>query len=90
DQPLRYAGQYADESTGLHYNTFRFYDPDVGRFINHDPIGLLGGDNLYAYAPNPTGWIDPWGWFGEKPLNSPDVTKWLEKGGTVHVEVESG
>lgn len=90
DQPLRYAGQYADESTGLHYNTFRFYDPDVGRFINHDPIGLMGGDNLYAYAPNPTGWIDPWGWFGEKPLNSPDVTKWLDKGGTVHVEVESG
>ncbi|MBY4867300.1 hypothetical protein DIE14_12775 [Burkholderia sp. Bp9017] len=90
DQPLRYAGQYADENTGLHYNTFRFYDPDVGRFINHDPIGLMGGDNLYAYAPNPTGWVDPWGWFGEKPLNSPDVTKWLDKGGTVHVEVESG
>ncbi len=90
DQPLRFAGQYADDSTGLHYNTFRFYDPDVGRFINHDPIGLMGGDNLYAYAPNPTGWIDPWGWFGEKPLNSPDVTKWLDKGGTVHVEVESG
>ncbi|KVD51221.1 hypothetical protein WS61_03075 [Burkholderia sp. ABCPW 11] len=62
DQPLRYAGQYADDSTGLHYNTFRYYDPDVGRFINQDPIGLLGGDNLYAYAPNPTGWIDPWGW----------------------------
>ncbi|UKD16510.1 RHS repeat-associated core domain-containing protein [Burkholderia aenigmatica] len=44
---LRYAGQYADDSTGLHYNTFRFYDPDVGRFINQDPIGLLDGDNLY-------------------------------------------
>ncbi len=63
DQPLRYAGQYADDSTGLHYNTFRFYDPDVGRFINQDPIGLLGGDNLYQYASNPTGLIDPWGWF---------------------------
>ncbi|MBB5018568.1 RHS repeat-associated protein [Chitinivorax tropicus] len=60
-QPLRFAGQYADDSTGLHYNTFRYYDPDVGRFINHDPIGLNGGFNLYAYAPNPTGWIDPWG-----------------------------
>ncbi|HIH2750052.1 TPA: RHS repeat-associated core domain-containing protein, partial [Burkholderia lata] len=61
DQPLRYAGQYADDSTGLHYNTFRFYDPDVGRFINQDPIGLLGGDNLYQYAPNPVRWLDPWG-----------------------------
>ncbi|OAI60567.1 YD repeat (two copies), partial [Ralstonia solanacearum] len=62
EQPLRYAGQYADEGTGLHYNTFRYYDPDVGRFISHDPIGLAGGENLYAYGANPTGWIDPWGW----------------------------
>jgi len=61
DQPLRYPGQYADESTGLHYNTFRYYDPEVGRFISQDPIGLLGGENLYAYAPNPTGWEDPFG-----------------------------
>lgn len=61
EQPLRYAGQYADDSTGLHYNTFRFYDPDVGRFINQDPIGVLGGENLYGYAPNPMLWIDPWG-----------------------------
>jgi RHS repeat-associated protein len=61
EQPLRYAGQYADESVGLHYNTFRFYDPDVGRFVNQDPIGLLGGENLYQYAPNSLAWIDPWG-----------------------------
>jgi RHS repeat-associated protein len=61
DQPLRYPGQYADEGTGLHYNTFRFYDPDVGRFISQDPIGLLGGENLYMYAPNPVRWADPWG-----------------------------
>jgi RHS repeat-associated protein len=52
-QNLRYQGQYLDRETGLHYNTFRFYDPDVGRFINQDPIGLNGGLNLYAYAPNP-------------------------------------
>ncbi|WP_168403489.1 PAAR domain-containing protein, partial [Erwinia amylovora] len=32
DQPLRYAGQYADSETGLHYNLFRYYEPDVGRF----------------------------------------------------------
>lgn len=62
EQPLRFPGQYADEGTGLHYNTFRYYDPDVGRFITHDPIGLLGGENLYAYSPNPTGWSDPLGW----------------------------
>lgn len=60
-QPLRYAGQYADGETGLHYNLFRYYDPQVGRFIVQDPIGLNGGWNLYQYAPNPLGWIDPWG-----------------------------
>jgi RHS repeat-associated protein len=60
-QPLRYAGQYADKETGLHYNLFRYYDPGVGRFTVQDPIGLAGGDNLYAYAPNPLTWIDPFG-----------------------------
>jgi len=62
EQNLRFQGQYLDREIGLHYNTFRFYDPDVGRFTTPDPIGLLGGFNLYQYAPNPIGWIDPWGW----------------------------
>ncbi|WP_306475297.1 RHS repeat-associated core domain-containing protein, partial [Erwinia amylovora] len=61
DQPLRYAGQYADSETGLHYNLFRYYEPDVGRFTTQDPVGLAGGLNLYAYAPNPYGWVDPLG-----------------------------
>ena len=61
-QNLRFQGQYLDRETGLHYNTFRYYDPDVGRFTTSDPIGLAGGFNLYQYAPNPVGWIDPWGW----------------------------
>ncbi|WP_431221813.1 RHS repeat-associated core domain-containing protein [Serratia sp. L9] len=60
-QPLRYAGQYLDEETGLHYNTYRYYAPEVGRFITPDPIGLMGGLNLYAYAPNPLIWVDPLG-----------------------------
>ncbi|MHA6636882.1 RHS repeat-associated core domain-containing protein, partial [Citrobacter farmeri] len=37
------------------------YDPDCGRFTQPDPIGLAGGINLYAYAPNPLSWIDPLG-----------------------------
>ncbi|WP_025123973.1 RHS repeat-associated core domain-containing protein, partial [Serratia sp. H1w] len=60
-QPLRYAGQYVDEETGLHYNTYRYYAPEVGRFITPDPIGLAGGLNLYQYAPNPLSWVDPLG-----------------------------
>ncbi|KVQ38128.1 hypothetical protein WK03_32020 [Burkholderia cepacia] len=69
-QNLRFQGQYLDRETGLHYNTFRFYDPDIGRFINPDPIGLAGGRNLYQYAPNPISWIDPWGWAS---TNNPGV-----------------
>ncbi|MFK3795297.1 RHS repeat-associated core domain-containing protein [Pseudomonas sp. NPDC088444] len=62
NQNLRFQGQYLDRETGLHYNTFRYYDPDIGRFTTPDPIGLAGGLNLYQYAPNPIGWVDPWGW----------------------------
>ena len=61
DQPIRFQGQYHDVETGLHYNRFRYYDPDIGRFASQDPIGLSGGNNLMRYASNPTGWIDPLG-----------------------------
>lgn len=61
DNPLRFAGQYHDAETGLHYGFQRYYDPRIGRFIQQDPIGLAGGDNVYAYAPNPIGWVDPLG-----------------------------
>ncbi|WP_196304861.1 RHS repeat-associated core domain-containing protein, partial [Pseudomonas putida] len=87
EQNLRFQGQYFDCESDLHYNTFRFYDPEVGRFVNQDPIGLLGGANLYSYGVNPISWIDPWGW-SAKPSHSPDVAKWLDKGGSVHMEVE--
>ncbi|MBQ0472053.1 RHS repeat-associated core domain-containing protein, partial [Proteus mirabilis] len=62
EQNLRFQGQYFDKETGLHYNTFRYYAPDLGRFTQQDPIGLAGGINLYVYAPNPLTWVDPWGW----------------------------
>ena len=62
EQNLRFQGQYLDRDTGLHYNTFRFYDPDIGRFISPDPVGLNGGINLESYSPNSLSWIDPWGY----------------------------
>ncbi|HFR7054183.1 TPA: RHS repeat-associated core domain-containing protein, partial [Shigella flexneri] len=61
EQNLRYQGQYLDRETGLHYNLHRYYDPDVGRFMVTDPIGLRGGLNLYSYAPNPLKYADPLG-----------------------------
>lgn len=60
-QPFRLQNQYCDAETGLHYNFFRYYEPDTGRFVNQDPIGLMGGDNLYFFAPNTNGWVDPSG-----------------------------
>ena len=60
-QPIRFQGQSFDTETGLHYNRFRYFDPDLGMFTTRDPIGLLGGTNVFQYAPNPTGWIDPFG-----------------------------
>ncbi|EXB48552.1 RHS repeat-associated core domain protein [Acinetobacter sp. 1000160] len=60
-----------DQETGLHYNRYRYYSPYVGRFISKDPIGLLGGNNVYAYAPNPVGWIDPLG-LNRNPISFTD------------------
>lgn len=59
--PFRFQGQYYDEESGQHYNRFRYYDPEIGRFVSQDPIGLQGGMNLFEYAPNPTLWVDPLG-----------------------------
>ena len=60
-QPFRLQNQYFDEETGLHYNLMRYYEPEAGRFVNQDPIGLLGGINLYQFSPNVQTWIDPLG-----------------------------
>ncbi|HOV87766.1 MAG TPA: RHS repeat-associated core domain-containing protein [Syntrophobacteraceae bacterium] len=60
--PLRLPGQYFDPETGLHYNLHRYYDPNTGRNLTRDPIGLEGGMNPYGYAENvPVNLVDPWG-----------------------------
>ncbi|WP_051362846.1 RHS repeat-associated core domain-containing protein [Amycolatopsis thermoflava] len=59
--PLRFAGQYFDPETGMHYNFQRYYDPESGRYASNDPLGLEGGFNPQAYVPNPVTWIDPLG-----------------------------
>jgi RHS repeat-associated protein len=57
---LRFAGQYYDEETGLHYSWLRYYDPATGRYLRADPFGV--GLNLYDYCfNNPYYWIDPYG-----------------------------
>ncbi|WP_131668271.1 RHS repeat domain-containing protein [Psychrobacter pygoscelis] len=62
EMPLRMAGQYADDETGLFYNYYRFYDPKTGRYVTSDPIGLGGGMNTYGYVGgNALGLVDPYG-----------------------------
>ena len=97
-QNLRYQGQYLDRETGLHYNTFRYYDLDIGRFTMPDPIGLAGGYNLYQYAPNPLMWIDPWGLLcfyrgskkGEQPTFIPRPTEYKIDKATGNVKTTHG
>lgn len=66
NQNIRLQGQYFDYETNLHYNMHRYYDPEIGRFLTNDPIGLLGGQNLYLYAFNPLTWVDPLGLSNER------------------------
>jgi len=61
--PVGYCGQhgyYTDVETGLVLCTHRYYDPTIGRWVNRDPIGTDGGNNIYCYCLN-------------NPLNSIDI-----------------
>jgi len=53
-------GREWDKETGLYYYRARYYDPMEGRFISKDPIGIVGGINLYSYVSgNPINKTDP-------------------------------
>jgi RHS repeat-associated protein len=61
---LRLPGQYYDAESGMHQNWFRDYDPDTGRYLQADPIGLGGGENFYGYVGgNPLSYADSLGLF---------------------------
>ena len=61
DNPFEYTGREND-GTGLYYYRYRYYSPELQRFISEDPIGLLGGINFFSYVGNqPTRYNDPSG-----------------------------
>ena len=92
----RFVGQYYDDESELHYNRFRYYSPETGQYISHDPIGLLGGFNPYGYVFNPSGWIDPLGLAGcpkigdELTVDSVKKGSDAPEGGGVYQFTDSG
>lgn len=53
--PFRYRGYCYDTETGLYYVSSRYYDPEVGRWINADSLlsqGSVLGNNMFAYCLN--------------------------------------
>ena len=82
----RFVGQYYDEESELHYNRFRYYSPETGQYISHDPIGLLGGFNPYGYVGIPTAFVDP---LGLQPC--PKITSRLQElADQAKADVDSG
>ncbi|MCX4670420.1 DUF6531 domain-containing protein [Streptomyces sp. NBC_01381] len=84
--PLRFPGQYFDAETGLHYNYFRHYDPEIGRYLTADPLGLAPALNPNSYVQNPTSAIDP---LGLAPTGCPDEEH-LFRGTTRDFNASSG
>ncbi|MGE4240054.1 RHS repeat-associated core domain-containing protein [Ramlibacter sp.] len=71
---LRLPGQYFDSEIRLFFNTLRNYDAGMGRYIQTDPLGWMGGANRFLYVgANPHGQIDPWGLMGQAPGGGPRV-----------------
>ena len=69
---LRFAGQVEDQETGTFYNYFRDYDSSTGRYVQSDPIGLIGGMNTFNYAGgNPLTKFDHYGHTAQSAADSP-------------------
>lgn len=62
--PLAFPGQHRDEESGLHYNVYRYYDPETARYLSQDPLGLVPAPNPVGYVAQPLLAADPLGLTG--------------------------
>jgi len=80
-----FTGHHYDRPTGLDLTRYRGYDPNTGRWLSRDPIGLRGGLNLYGYVDNdPTNQIDPDGRCPLCVLTADVLVDILIGGGALH------
>lgn len=73
--PFGYVGAFGvlSDENGLLHMRARFYDPQIGRFLTEDPLGIAAGLNVYSYVEgDPANHIDPQGLAGDLPLNIPE------------------
>ena len=83
--PFLFSSEYFDEETGLVYYNYRYYNPELGRWMSQDPIGESGGYNLYAFVSNSS--INLFDLYGlielthaSKPANATSIVKGLKAG----------
>jgi RHS repeat-associated protein len=92
--PFRFSTKYTDDESGFLYYGYRFYHPTTGRWLGRDPIGEIGGRNLYAFGHNnpivgvdPLGnaWYDPSSWFNDPSPSAPPQDLVDKKNRTINV-----
>jgi RHS repeat-associated protein len=79
--PLRFPGQIVDAESGWHDNHHRSYDPNLGRYLQSDPIGLAAGVDTYGYVRgNPVSWVDTDGTRTPRRERSPEAPSAAQPG----------
>ena len=76
----RFSSKEVHPNSGLYYYGYRFYEPNLQRWLNEDPIGIAGGMNLYGFVNNrPTGMVDLYGEVGWMTDKFNDAQQWISQ-----------